>query len=147
MKETHVILPAVPSDAAGIFAIDDVATTCADRREFILRSIDGGTCFVAGSGDRIKGYAVLEHSFFNYGLVSMLYVAAPCRRQCVATALMRRLERECRTPKLFCGTNESNLPMRRLLETLGYRPSGFIENLDQGDPELVFVRHLRGTDA
>ena len=104
-------------------------------------------CFVSGLGDRIKGYAVLEHSFFNNALVSTLYVATPFRRQGVGSALMRRLERECRTPKLFCTANESNLPMRRLLETLGYRPSGFIENLDEGDPELVFVRHLRGTDA
>jgi hypothetical protein len=32
--------------------------------------------------------------------------------------------------------------MRALLEKCGYAPSGRIENLDPGDPELVFVKFL-----
>lgn len=32
--------------------------------------------------------------------------------------------------------------MRRLLEREGFQPSGVIDNLDEGDPELVFVRFL-----
>jgi hypothetical protein len=30
--------------------------------------------------------------------------------------------------------------MRRLLERAGFAQSGSIDNLDDGDPELVFVR-------
>jgi hypothetical protein len=33
--------------------------------------------------------------------------------------------------------------MRTLLAKRGYIPSGRIENLDPGDPELVFVKFLR----
>jgi len=57
--------------------------------------------------------------------------------------LVRHVEQECRTPKLFTSTNESNAPMRALLAKLGFSPSGVIENLDEGDPELVFFKRLR----
>jgi hypothetical protein len=32
--------------------------------------------------------------------------------------------------------------MQRLLVRLGYRTCGFIEELDPGDPELIFVKKL-----
>jgi len=32
--------------------------------------------------------------------------------------------------------------MRRLLEGLGYEGSGYVENLDWGDPELIFFKRL-----
>jgi len=50
---------------------------------------------------------------------------------------------ECRTPKLFTSTNQSNVPMQGLLATLEFARSGLIENLDDGDPELVYFKRLR----
>jgi hypothetical protein len=35
---------------------------------------------------------------------------------------------------LFASTNESNVPMQALLDSLGYVQSGIINNLDPGDP-------------
>lgn len=32
--------------------------------------------------------------------------------------------------------------MQRLLSRLGYRPGGYIHELDPGDPELVFVKDI-----
>jgi hypothetical protein len=32
--------------------------------------------------------------------------------------------------------------MQRLCAHLGYLPSGVVENLDDGDPELFFVKRL-----
>jgi GNAT superfamily N-acetyltransferase len=88
------------------------------------------------------GYAVLEYSFFAMGFVSMLYVHPDWRRRDVGAALMRHLESACRTSKLFTSTNLSNLPMQSLLANLGYRLSGVIHALDEGDPELVYVKYL-----
>jgi hypothetical protein len=34
--------------------------------------------------------------------------------------------------------------MRLLLEDCRFAPSGIIHNLDEGDPELVFFRRVRG---
>jgi hypothetical protein len=42
--------------------------------------------------------------------------------------------------KLWTSTNQSNQAMRLLLPRLGFIESGRIDNLDEGDPELVFVR-------
>jgi hypothetical protein len=36
----------------------------------------------------------------------------------------------------------SNTPMRELLSQLGYQSSGVVENLDPGDPELIFMKIL-----
>jgi hypothetical protein len=52
--------------------------------------------------------------------------------------LLRHLIGLCRTDKLWTSTNLSNQPMQALLVHAGFRLSGFIENLDENDPELVF---------
>ena len=48
--------------------------------------------------------------------------------------------------KLFTSTNQSNTPMQALLALLGYVRSGVIDNLDPGDPELVYFLDLSGGD-
>ena len=55
---------------------------------------------------------------------------------------MQHMEQTCTTAKLFTSTNQSNAPMQALLNKLGYRQSGFIENLDEGDPELIYFKRL-----
>ena len=92
----------------------------------------------------VLAYAVLDYSFYGHGFVSMLYVAEAARRRGIGRMLMREVEVQCETVKLFTSTNESNAPMRGLLATLGYVPSGVIQNLDPGDPELVYFRDLSG---
>jgi hypothetical protein len=57
--------------------------------------------------------------------------------------MMGYLESICRTAKLFTSTNLSNLPMQPLLAKLGYKLSGVIHNLDEDDPELVYVKFLK----
>ena len=56
---------------------------------------------------------------------------------------MRYIESACPGEKLFTSTNESNAPMQRLCEKLEYVRSGRIENLDEGDPEIVYFKRLR----
>ena len=58
----------------------------------------------------------------------------------VGLALMAQCERDHDADRIFISTNKSNAPMRRLLDKAGWRPSGQIDNLDPGDPELVFVK-------
>ena len=131
------------SDAPEIARFDHVALATPSRREFIRLSVASGRCFVAIDDGHVVGYAVLEYSFYENGFVSMLYVAEPFRLRGFGKALMRHVESQCRTPKLFTSTNESNHRMRSLLTKLGFEPSGIIENLDDGDPELVFFKRLR----
>ena len=127
---------------AEICALDGIARQSAERWEFIRHAVETGECYIA-IADGVAGYAVLEYSFFGQGFAALLVVKEDRRRQGVGAALMRHLEAQCRTPKLFTSTNLSNLPMQALLARLGYRLSGVIHDLDEGDPELVYVKYLR----
>ena len=132
------------SDAEKIIALDQTAQKQRRRANFIHRSVASRQCFVAVVDDGVVGYGVLEHSFFENGLVSMLFVDPQFRRRGIGSGLLRYMERECKTEKLFTLSTESDLTMRGLLEKLGYQRSGLIENLSDGQPNLIYLRRLKG---
>ena len=135
--------PANALDIEALSVIDGLAQTSTHRRDFITRSVAHGNCTViVAPGGQAAGYGVLDHSFFENGFVTMLYVEPAQRRQGAGLLLMRHLEGLCQTPKLFTSTNLSNLPMQALLAKAGYRLSGVIHDLDENDPELVYVKYL-----
>jgi ribosomal protein S18 acetylase RimI-like enzyme len=132
--------PATPHDVEAIIRFDAIAQHEPTRVEFIRTSVQNATCLVAVEDGQVTGYGVLEYSFFGLGFISMLYVHPAHRRRGVGSALMQALERRCTTAKLFTSTNRSNTPMQALLATLGFSPSGIIENLDEDDPELIYFK-------
>ncbi len=136
------VRPGVEDDVQALCELDHLAREEGQRRSTIQRAVAGGCCLVAEQGGRVVGYGILEYTFYGQGFVALLYVHPSHRRQGVGTALMRHLEATCRTPKLFTSTNLSNLPMQALLARLGYILSGVIHHLDEGDPELVYVKFL-----
>lgn len=136
------IRQASEADANEMFALDQVAQEDVGRREYIRRVIADEVCHVAVGDGRITGYLVLEYTFFEQGFVALLYVAPDDRRQGTGRALMLHAESICRSPKLFTSTNLSNHPMQQLLAQMGYKLSGVIHDLDEGDPELVYVKYL-----
>jgi GNAT superfamily N-acetyltransferase len=140
----ETIRPASEDDASAIFALDQIAQEDSGRREYVRRVIASGACHVGLEDDNVAGYVVFDYTFFGQGFVELLYVARDERRHGVGKALMQYVETLCRTPKLFTSTNLSNQPMQALLARLGYRLSGVIHDLDEGDPELVYVKYLRG---
>ena len=136
-----------PEDRDSILAFDRIAHSDSERVKFIERALRSETCLVADQDGPIIAYVVLEYTFYDQGFVSMLYVAEAERRRGVGRNLMREIETRCKTAKLFTSTNESNGPMKALLGSLGYVPSGVIHNLDPGDPELVYFLDLSGRAA
>lgn len=145
--ESIKIRDAKPSDRDAISAFDHGVRSEPGRISFLDRVLGTATCLVAECGGRVVAYGSLEYTFYDNGFVSMLYVAEPERRRGIGRRLMEALAARCRTPKLFTSTNESNKPMHALLQLLGYVPSGVIENLDPGDPEVVYFLDLRKRDA
>ena len=137
-----MIRKAVESDIETLCAIDTAARDDPSRHDFIGRRVREGNCYVLTSEDagQIAAYGVLTYSFYEQGLIDMLMVDVERRRQGFGSELMRHMESECRTEKLFTSTNESNAAMQALLAKLGYSPSGIIYNLDPGDPELVYFK-------
>jgi GNAT superfamily N-acetyltransferase len=135
------IRPAEQGDIASLVAADSFAQSNAGRRIEIAYWVENGQCFLAERDQRVVGYAVLTRNFFHSFFIELLMVQESVRRTGVGRALIEHVV--ALVPggeKLWTSTNTSNTPMRRLLEGVGFIESGRIDNLDEDDPELVFVR-------
>lgn len=135
---------ATDSDLEGIARIDAAVGVDEDRRALILQGIAQEGCWLAGRDDAAEGYLVLSRRhFFGRDFVSLVIVEARARRRGLASALFQVAEGGATTHQLFTSTNQSNRPMQTLLEARGYQRAGVITHLDEGDPEVVFVKYLR----
>jgi ribosomal protein S18 acetylase RimI-like enzyme len=143
-----VVRRAEASDWTGLANIDSIAAAGDHERGMSIRRwCEQGLVLLAKDASGPLGYSVLEYTFFEQGFVTMLMVAPTARRQGVGTHLLRATEAACTTPKLFTSTNVSNQPMQRLLQFVGWSPVGLLHGLDEGDPELFYLRpsiRLRG---
>ena len=99
-----------------------------------------GECLEARADGEPVGFLILDRGFFGCHFVELLYVHAEWRRRGIGTALMRAAEQRCAGQKLFTSTNESNLPMQAACARWGFVLSGRVENLDDGDPELIYFK-------
>lgn len=136
------IRPATPDDLNALLALDHVAASSAERGAFIARAIAEQRTWVITVGQRVYGYGILTYDFFGHTFLELVYIAAEWRSQGLGPTLIRFLETQSRSATFFTSTNESNRQMQHVLEKLGYERSGVIYNLDPGDPELIYVRHL-----
>jgi len=96
---------------------------------------------VADRHGELLGFAT-RGQFFEYDSLELLVVRPRYRRMGIATALVNAVESASRSGKLFTSTNQSNVAMQLLSLRLGFKPSGVVENLDEGDPEFFFVKRL-----
>lgn len=130
-------------DIPSLIELDSIAQRDSQRKALIADAIAFEQCWVATEKDNRNsalGYGVLNQSFFEQNFVQLLVVRETARRRGVASAILRELQAQCRGTKLFTSTNSSNVPMRALLLQCGFAASGHIDNLDKGDPELIFVK-------
>ena len=137
-----IIERAASGDFEHIYELDETARRGPSRRKFLAELCAHSGVAVARVDDVVRGYVIFDESFFDQFFVHLLLVHPDFRRRGLATALMRAAELECQTEKLFTSTNQSNVPMQRLCDRLGFVKSGYIENLDEGDPELIYVKRL-----
>jgi GNAT superfamily N-acetyltransferase len=137
MATAHAIAarPAEKVDVAAVLEIDHVA----ERADEVRRAVEEARCLVAEIGGELVGFCV-SGRFMGFDYLELLIVDAAHRRQGVGTVLIEAWERTAETLKLFTSTNVSNVPMQRLCESLGYVRSGLIDNLDEGDPEIVYFK-------
>lgn len=88
----------------------------------------------------LVGVAIVSHYFYGRPFLEFVWVDASYRRGGIAYALVHQCEQHHTDDRIFTSTNTSNAPMRALLHKMGWIESGVIDNLDPGDPELVFVK-------
>ncbi len=114
-----------------------------DRHLAMLRrSLGTRHCVVAEAGPDVVGMAVWDREFFARPFIWMLGVHPRHHRQGIASALVGRIEELCAGGPLYTSTNKSNLAMQALCKGRGYLESGFLDNLDPGDPEIFFYKML-----
>jgi ribosomal protein S18 acetylase RimI-like enzyme len=134
------IRPAGRADIAALITIDPLSLTDPSRRESIAHWAAGGHCHLALRDEKPIGYVALTRDFFGQPFIEMLIVAEPDRRSGVGFALVEHCKGLVATgEKLWSSTNRSNAPMRALFAKAGFVESGIVENLDEGDPELIFL--------
>ena len=54
--------------------------------------------------------------------------------------LLETLERRCTSGKLFSSANLSNVAAQRLFIRADFVESGRVENLNAGDPEIIYFK-------
>jgi GNAT superfamily N-acetyltransferase len=138
-SEIHVRLAAT-RDRRAIAGCDARVSADLHRRELVDAAIAARRCWVGELDGALAGYGVLTDNFFGRDFIELLFVAESARRKGIGEAVLQTIERARPSGRLFTSTTESNDAMRGLLAKRGYQPSGRIENLDPGDPELIFVR-------
>jgi GNAT superfamily N-acetyltransferase len=129
-------------DFASVAAID--GPQAAQRAESLRQRIAAGECWITRIDGIAVGFAVLTSSFFGQPFIELLVVSPAHRRRGVATALVCHLETlaRARSVKLFTSTNQSNAAMHALCGAIGFVRSGVIDNLDDGDPEIIYFKRL-----
>lgn len=136
------IRPAVQDEYAALCAIDTIAQSDPKRRADIAGWIEQGCCHLIEIDGDVAAYGVLTRHFFGHAFIEMLMVGASWRRRGLGGALIAHFQSMSSGVKLFSSTNMSNRPMQDLLVKAGFRPSDYIDNLDENDPEIVFYSPL-----
>ncbi|HVA78461.1 MAG TPA: GNAT family N-acetyltransferase [Candidatus Binataceae bacterium] len=134
-----IIDRASSADFEHICELDEIVFSGPSRRGFIGRALGQGRCAIARVDGNVRGYVVVGE-FFGHGFVELLIVHPDYRRRGIATSLMRSAEIDAPTQKLFTSTNQSNAAMQKLCERLGFVRSGIVENLNGGDPEIIYFK-------
>ncbi len=130
------------NDIGEMVALDDLVIGSTRRQNLIAEIVGLQQGYVARQEHQIVGFLLMQHHFFEQPFIKLLIVHPSFRRQRIGGALMQHIEPIYTPGKLFTSTNESNKKMQQLCERLGYIRSGIIENLDEGDPDLIYFKRL-----
>ncbi len=131
-------------DWPAIARLDEDTLGSTARAEMLRQAVQEQRCYLVTGNGEIAAFGVLNHHFFDQAFLELLVVDSRLRRQGIGRMLLMALRDICQTEKLFTSTNVSNQPMRQLLQACGWQRCGFVDQLDPGDPELIYC-HTRST--
>lgn len=99
-----------------------------------------GLCWVAEVDGEIVGFVTANRHFFERDFISLIVVGSAFRRCGIGRQLVHAVEAACTDGKLFTSTNQSNVVAQAFLLAAGFNRSGVVENLDDSDPEYIYVK-------
>ncbi|MDR0132735.1 GNAT family N-acetyltransferase [Priestia megaterium] len=130
------------NDLENIVFLDSEVIGSKEREVELRKSIEENRCFLGQIEDQIAGFLVYHKYFFGQLFIDLVIVRPTLQRQGIAKALMEYVESVCLTNKIFSSTNKSNKKMQKVFNSLNYVRSGYIDNLDEGDEEIVFFKKI-----
>jgi ribosomal protein S18 acetylase RimI-like enzyme len=140
------ILKAQTSELEEIVQIDCEVIGNKERMSYIREAIEAGRCLVGKENHEIGGFLIYHTHFFENAFISLVIVSPSKRRRGYASRLIDYMVQMSPTDKIFSSTNRSNHSMQNVFKSSGFQESGTIENLDEGDPELIFYKHRQVND-
>jgi ribosomal protein S18 acetylase RimI-like enzyme len=135
---------ATPHDLAALEPIVWPPLLEPPKRRRFLRGLDEGEVVVVHDADAIAAYAWIYEGFFGHTFLAYLAVQPQYRRNSIAGMLLEATEQRAVTDRVFSSTNASNVAMQAVFDRYGWRRCGQIDELDPGDPELVYVKFSSG---
>ncbi|MDC2865423.1 GNAT family N-acetyltransferase [Bacillus sp. BP-3] len=127
-------------DLEKIVEIDSEVIGNKSRQTYIQNAIELGCCIVAIEENSIVGFLIYDTNFFDCAFISLIIVSPSKRRKGYASYLMDYMVNISPTMKIFSSTNRSNYDMQQVFESNGFVQSGIVENLDEGDPEIIYFK-------
>ncbi|WLD94611.1 GNAT family N-acetyltransferase [Alkalihalobacillus sp. AL-G] len=129
-----------------IVKIDSETIGDESRRKVLKEAIEEQRCLIVIVNGSVGGFLVYNTQFFDCSFISLVIVKPSERRKGIASSLIRGFEKISPTEKIFSSTNQSNEGMQKVFSKLGYEKCGWINNLDEGDPELIYFKNERKVD-
>ncbi|MGG0302704.1 GNAT family N-acetyltransferase [Bacillus albus] len=126
------------NDLDAILHIDIDVIGNDSRRDYINKTINEGRCIIVKEDNSISGFLTYDTNFFDCTFLSLIIVSPTRRRRGYASSLISYMLSHSPTQKIFSSTNKSNESMQKVFHSNGFIRSGMIENLDEGDPEIIF---------
>ncbi|MGN1400647.1 MAG: GNAT family N-acetyltransferase [Bacillus sp. (in: firmicutes)] len=128
------------SDTDEITELDRKVIGDASRRILIEEAIKHGRCVIVKDNGAIAGFSIYDTHFLGYTFISLIVVSPSKRRQGHASRMLTYLVHCASTNKVFSSTNRSNRHMQKVFEASGFIKSGIVENIDEGDPEIIYFK-------
>jgi ribosomal protein S18 acetylase RimI-like enzyme len=131
---------AQPNNFDDIVKIDEEVIGSDSRREYIMKAVEKERCIVAIDQEHIVGFLIFNTDFFDCSFISLIIVRPTERRKGYASSLIEYFIKISPTKKIFSSTNKSNQRMQEVFKVNEFIQSGFIENLDEDDPEIIYFK-------
>ncbi|MFD1739804.1 GNAT family N-acetyltransferase [Bacillus salitolerans] len=135
---------ALLNDLEKVVEIDKEVIGNDSRKGYIKKAMEEKRCIVVKERNSITGFLTYNTHFFESSFISLIIVNPLERRKGYATSLLTYFIENAPTFKIFSSTNQSNQTMKEVFKQNGFVQSGYVDNLDEGDPEIIYFRRRIG---
>ena len=112
------------------------------RNKLLKAALKEKRALIAFMGRIPAGFLIWTKDFYSHHFIDLVLVHPQMRRKGVAQAMIKTMEAICPGNKLFSSTNRSNKAMQEVFRQTGFVKSGFISNLDKGNPEWIYYKKV-----